>query len=63
MDIKAIRKSLKLSQAGLAARLGLTQGTVSRLETGVLPIDERTKLAIDALRMKAAAPTPVEQAA
>ncbi|HEX8414753.1 MAG TPA: helix-turn-helix transcriptional regulator [Sphingomicrobium sp.] len=55
MDIKSIRKALGLSQADLAARLGLTQGTVSRFENGVLPVDERTKLAVEALRMKAAA--------
>jgi transcriptional regulator with XRE-family HTH domain len=55
MDIRETRKALGLSQAALAQKLGLTQGTVSRFEAGVLPLDERTKLAIDALKMKAAA--------
>lgn len=55
MDIRATRKRLGLSQAGLADKLGLTQGTVSRFESGTLPLDERTKLAIEALELKAAA--------
>lgn len=55
MDVKAARNDLNLSQAQLAEKLGVTQATVSRLETGKLPVDERTKLALEALRFRAAA--------
>lgn len=54
-DIKAIRRDLGLSQDELATRLGLNQSTISRFETGELPVDERTRLAIDAIVMRAAA--------
>ena len=55
MMLRDTRKALGLSQADLAAKLGVTQGTVSRMETGAQPFDERTKLAVDALRMRAEA--------
>lgn len=55
MDIRTIRKALGLSQAEMADKLGLTQGTVSRFENGKLELDERTRLAVEALHMKAAA--------
>lgn len=49
-DIRTIRtEKLKLSQAELAAKLGVKQATVSRWETGELKFDERTRLAIEAL--------------
>jgi transcriptional regulator with XRE-family HTH domain len=54
LDIAAIRKELNLTQTELAVKLGITQGTVSRFETGTLPIDKRTELAIEALRKAAA---------
>jgi transcriptional regulator with XRE-family HTH domain len=50
-DVKAIRKELGLSQEELGARLGVKQSTISRFETGVLVVDERTRLALDALQM------------
>lgn len=53
MDIRAIRTELELSQAELAAKLGLHQTTISRFESGNLPVDERTALAVEALRMLA----------
>ena len=49
MDIETTRKTIGLSQAELAAALGITQSTVSRLEAGELPTSERTKLALEAL--------------
>lgn len=52
-DIKSVRNALNLSQAGLAAKLGVHQTTVSRFESGDLPMDERTALALDALMMRA----------
>lgn len=55
MDLKATRQALRLTQSELAEKLGVTQATVSRFETGDLQVDERTKLAIEALRMRAAA--------
>ena len=50
MDISSYRKDLNLSQADLAVRLGVTQSTVSRWETGELKIDKRTELSLDALK-------------
>jgi transcriptional regulator with XRE-family HTH domain len=50
VDIRAIRADLKLSQAELADKLGLHQTTISRFETGDLPIDKRTELAVLALQ-------------
>lgn len=55
MDIRSFRKSRNLSQSALAEKLGVTQSTISRFESGELPLDPRTKLALDAL----AATTPV----
>jgi len=49
-DIKAIREKLKMSQAEMADRLGVHQSTLSRFETGVLPVDKRTELAVTALQ-------------
>jgi transcriptional regulator with XRE-family HTH domain len=49
MDMRTIRRELNLSQAEFADKLGLHQSTVSRFETGELPIDRRTELAILAL--------------
>lgn len=54
VDVAELRKALKLSQAELADKLGITQSTVSRFETGALPIDRRTELALLALRKEAA---------
>lgn len=34
IDVRKLRKSLRLSQAEMAKRLGLDQSTVSRLEQG-----------------------------
>lgn len=49
MDIRAIRERHGVSQSELAAKLGVTQSTVSRLETGELKMNLRTRLAIEAL--------------
>jgi transcriptional regulator with XRE-family HTH domain len=54
LDIAAIRKELNLTQAQLAEKLGLHQTTISRFETGEMPLDPRTKLAIEMLRKTAA---------
>lgn len=64
MDIKRIRKDeLGLSQDELGQLLGVDQTTISRLETGALPITDRTRLAIEALMLrKAAAEQPTDQA-
>jgi transcriptional regulator with XRE-family HTH domain len=55
MDVKAARQALGLTQTELAEKLGVTQATVSRFETGDLKVDDRTRLALEALRLKAAA--------
>lgn len=54
LDIVALRKELDLTQAELAEKLGVHQTTVSRFETGDLPLDKRTELALEALRKAAA---------
>jgi transcriptional regulator with XRE-family HTH domain len=54
IDIAAIRKELNLTQAELADKLGLHQTTISRFETGEMPLDKRTQLAVEALRRAAA---------
>lgn len=59
MDMKDLRRRLSLSQADLAAKLGLTQGTISRFERGDLELDQRTILALEAIAMKA---TPANSA-
>lgn len=59
MDIKRIRKDeLGLSQDELGRLLGVDQATISRLETGALPINDRTRLAIEALQLRRAAAHP-----
>lgn len=50
IDVRAVRQELKLSQAELADKLGLHQTTISRFETGDMPLDRRTELALEALR-------------
>lgn len=49
MDVRAVRQELKLSQTELADKLGLHQTTISRFETGSLPVDRRTALALESL--------------
>jgi predicted transcriptional regulator len=58
-DIKAIRRELGLSQGELATKLGLNQSTICRFETGKLLVDERTRLALNALRMMSTSPQQV----
>jgi transcriptional regulator with XRE-family HTH domain len=54
LDMRAIRQELKLSQSELADKLGLHQTTISRFETGDMPMDKRTELALLALKREAA---------
>lgn len=49
MDIAEARKTLGLTQAELAAKLGINQATISRMEAGVLAVEPRTVLAMKAL--------------
>lgn len=49
MDIKATRKAMGLTQAELAEKLGVNHATVSRLESGGIPLSKRTLLAMEAL--------------
>jgi DNA-binding transcriptional regulator YiaG len=48
-ELKAARTTLGFTQAKLAKVLQVTHFTVSRWESGLLPIDERTRLAIEHL--------------
>lgn len=49
-EYKELREKLGLTQAGLAARLGVTRKTVNARETGATRITEEAALAIRALR-------------
>lgn len=48
-EVRFIRKALSLSQAALADRLGVHRVTVARWETGEVPLDGPTSVAIRAL--------------
>ncbi|MFD1951890.1 helix-turn-helix domain-containing protein [Sphingomonas arantia] len=52
-QMRETRKALGITQAEMAAKLGLHQATISRFESGVMAIDERTRLALRAIT-----PTP-----
>lgn len=45
-DLRAARRRLGLTQAGLAAELGLTANAVSRMECGNRPVERRTAMAV-----------------
>jgi transcriptional regulator with XRE-family HTH domain len=47
--IAEARDALGVTQSELAKMLGLNQSTVSRFENGQLAIDERTRLAVEAI--------------
>lgn len=49
IDVRTVRQTLDLNQTELANLLGLHQSTISRLESGSLEIDNRTRLALEAL--------------
>ena len=53
--LSATRTALAVgvTQAELAAMLGLNQSTISRLERGALEVDPRTALALEALTSRA----------
>ena len=48
-NLRDIRRQLGLTQIELGEQLGLDQSTISRFESGALPIDKRTSLAVQAL--------------
>lgn len=49
-DLQTIRaETLGLSQTQFAEKLGMSQSAVSRLETGEVPIDKRTAMAVQVL--------------
>jgi transcriptional regulator with XRE-family HTH domain len=50
--LREARRKLDLTQQALADALAVTQVTVARWETGVLPIDRRTAMAIAHLSCK-----------
>ena len=47
---KAIREKLGLTQAGLAARLGVTRKTINSRETGATRITKEAAMAIKTLK-------------
>ena len=51
-EIQQIRDTLGLTQAQLGERLGLNQATISRMESGAVPIDKRTLIAARTLLPK-----------
>lgn len=54
-------ETLNLTQAALAAKLGVHQTTISRFKTGDLPLDKRTQLALDALLTAATSAKPARK--
>ena len=54
-EVKRIRESMGLTQDSLARLIGVTQATVSRWESGKLPVDTRTMLALKTLQAARAA--------
>lgn len=48
--VRGIRRRLKVTQAGLAARLGVAQMTVSRWESGEAPVRPAMRLALGSLQ-------------
>ena len=49
MDIRTARKALNLTQAELAAMLGVNHSAISRYETGAVAPDKRTLIALNAI--------------
>lgn len=47
--VRGIRRRLKLTQAGLAARLGVAQMTISRWEAGEAPVRGVNRIALNAV--------------
>jgi DNA-binding transcriptional regulator YiaG len=47
--VRGIRKRLRLTQAGLAARLGIAQMTISRWESGEAPLRPAFRIALQAV--------------
>lgn len=45
-NLKRVRKLLNLSQAALADRLGMERKSISRMESGIQPIELRTELSM-----------------
>lgn len=54
-EIERIRLKLDITQEQFGKRLGVTQATISRWESGELPIRDRDLLAVRALELEAAA--------
>lgn len=54
--VRAIRRRLKLTQSGLAERLGVAQMTVSRWESGEAPVRPAMRLALGSLQPLKAKP-------
>ncbi len=55
--LREARRRLGMTQQELAETLGLTQRSISRMETGAQPIEPRTDLAVRYLLVTA---TPIE---
>lgn len=45
-DLRALRKSAKMTQAELGEAIGLTQGYIGEMERGEKPIEKRTAIAV-----------------
>jgi DNA-binding XRE family transcriptional regulator len=50
-DLRAIRKRLNMTQAELAAALGVSRWTIVQRETGKVPVTRETELALQALML------------
>ena len=52
-QIKEARKALGWTQAQLAEQLGVTHATVSRIESGDIPLNIRTQIALEVIFKRA----------
>lgn len=49
-QFRTLREKLNMTQSQLATQLQVARSSVARWESGALPIDERTRLALEHLR-------------
>lgn len=51
-ELRTARRQMGLSQTALGKEIGLTQTYISMMERGVKPIEKRTAMAVELLKLK-----------